>query len=343
MTSICVFRADANAEIGSGHFIRSLSLAAEWVKRGHEAVMIGSAPDELVQRVQGFGVGYRQLSNSNSLEDDSVALIEACTELKAQIVCIDGYQFDPDYVGRVRESGVSVIEFSDGPIWSEYQSDLLLDQNLGAQDQAYKLTSQTRALLGLNYVCLAPQFLNLSDAERSATGQTLTLLVSMGGADPKDATTAVLNAVFSLDASINVTVTVGVSNPKRDELQELVDRHSNGRVLVDAQNMAELMSASDIAIVAAGSTSWELAYMGVPALLSTVADNQIRIAEQLAKSGAAINLGRVENLSSKVLLEQLIRLIENSDIRASMSRTGQELIDGKGASRVVAEMLSLIQ
>jgi len=343
MSSICVFRADADAEIGSGHFVRSLSLAAEWVKQGHVAVMVGSVPEELVGRAAGFSVRHRPLGASDSLEDDSAGLISICSELSAQIVCIDGYGFDPKYVGRVRGSGVSVIEFSDGPIWSGYRSDLLLDQNLGAEDQVYDVAERTRELLGVKYAALAPQFVERAGTTRPASSRAMNVLVSMGGADPKDATTSVLDSVFELDESVNLTVTVGVSNSRKDEIAKLVKRNGSGKVLVDAQNMAELMTGTDIAIAAAGSTSWELAFMGVPALLTSVADNQIRIAAQLGEVGAAINLGSIDELSSAHLTREISRVIGDQELRLRMSERGQELVDGKGAYRVVAEMLSLIQ
>lgn len=338
-----MFRADADSEIGSGHFVRSLSLAVEWVRQGHQAVMVGGVPEALVDRARGFGVGYRELVVTGSLEDDSIGLIAICGELGAQIVCVDGYKFDPDYVGRVRDSGVSVIEFSDGPIWLGYRSDLLLDQNLGAEDQTYDVASWTRELLGVKYVSLASRFMEYAGVVRSTSSPASNLLVSMGGADPKDATTIVLEAIFELGDPVNLTVTVGVSNPRKEEIAVLVKRDGGGEVVVDAQNMAELMAGTDIAIAAAGSTSWELAFMGVPTLLVAVAANQVRIAEQLDDAGAAVNLRSIDDLTAALLKQEIGRLIDDYELRVSMSKSGQELVDGKGASRVVAEMLSQIQ
>jgi len=342
MSSMCVFRADANAEIGSGHFMRSLSLAAEWVKRGNRAVIAGRAPEELVRRAVNCGVDHRTIAGTDSVEDDAPLLISICSELSTQIVCIDGYQFSPKYVERVRSSGVPVIEFTDGPIWSDYQSDLLLDQNLGAEKQIYEIAEHTRELKGVKYACLAPQFIEQSGGVRSTSGETLNVLVSMGGADPQNATVTILNALLEIDESMTLTVTVGISNPQQNEIAELMGQFTNGRVLVDAQNMSELMASSDIAIVAAGSTSWELAFMGVPALLTSVADNQVSIAEQLHEAGAAVDLGRIENLPSESLTQNLITLIRDRDLRSQMSLKGRGLVDGKGASRVVVEMQKLV-
>lgn len=342
MSSTCVFRADADSSIGSGHFIRSLSLAAEWQNQGQRAVIAGSAPSELIRRAHDLGVEHLALANSDSLGDDARGLIDHCSRLTAQILCIDDYRFDPAYVSKIRDSGLLILEFSDGPIWSGYLSDLLLDQNLGAEDQSYEVASWTLPLQGVKYACLAPQFRALAGVPRIISERVTKILVSMGGADPRDATTAVLSAILELGESMEVTVTIGASNPRKGAISKLASGRPNVEVLFDATNMAELMRTTDIAIAAAGSTSWELVAMGVPALLTTVADNQLRIADQLDKAGAAINLGSVDDLTTELLLKELTRLMEDRQRRALMSRKGQELVDGKGAARVVARMLELV-
>ena len=341
MSLTCVFRADADSDIGSGHFMRSLSLAAEWQRQGQRAVIVGRAPEELIRRAHGYGVEHLKLAGSGSLDDDASVLIGHCSRLVAQIVCIDGYQFGPPYIGRIRNSGSSIIEFTDGPIWSGYQSDLLLDQNLGGEDQIYETATWTRRLLGVKYACLAPQFVSHAGVVRTTNERVTNILVSMGGADPRDATTVVIKAVIELEESVHVTVTVGTSNPRKGAIADLVSRHPNVSVVVDAANMAELMRVADIAVAAAGSTSWELAATGVPTLLTTVADNQLRIADQLDKAGAAISLGSVDDLTPARLLKDLTGLMEDRQLRSRMSRKGRELVDGKGATRVVARMLEL--
>jgi UDP-2,4-diacetamido-2,4,6-trideoxy-beta-L-altropyranose hydrolase len=341
MSLTCVFRADADSEIGSGHFMRSLSVAAEWRKRGHRAVIVGNAPEELIRRAGGLDVEHLAFMTAGSLYDDSRGLIEHCSDVAAQIVCIDGYKFDPTYVGRVRSSDFSLIEFADGPIWSGYQSDLLLDQNLGGEQHNYGTAIWTRQLLGVKYACLAPQFLDHVEVVRSTKERVANVLVSMGGADPKDATTIVLSAVFELGSSVQVTVTIGASHPRKNAISELVRCHSNVNMLVDAQNMAELMLGADVAVAAAGSISWELAALGVPALLMTVADNQLRIAAQLDRAGAAMSVGAIADVTSNGLAQKLKELINDHQLRSEMSCMGQELVDGQGVVRVVDEILEL--
>jgi UDP-2,4-diacetamido-2,4,6-trideoxy-beta-L-altropyranose hydrolase len=103
-------------------------------------------------------------------------------------------------------------------------------------------------------------------------------------------------------------------------------------------DIREEMQWADIAIAAAGSTAWELAFMGLPSLLIVVADNQHQIAAPLAQSGAAINLGWHNVCTPSDIAKALKELRTSIEMRRTMSQCGQKLVDGCGAARVVMAM-----
>jgi UDP-2,4-diacetamido-2,4,6-trideoxy-beta-L-altropyranose hydrolase len=102
--------------------------------------------------------------------------------------------------------------------------------------------------------------------------------------------------------------------------------------------MAELMAWAEIAVGAAGSTSLELAFMGLPALLVVTADNQRPLAECLSNYGSAVDLGRSEALDETELARRVQALAESRTTRESMTSAGRHLVDGYGASRVVQRL-----
>ena len=61
-------------------------------------------------------------------------------------------------------------------------------------------------------------------------------------------------------------------------------------VRVGVDNMAQLMAESDLAIGAAGSTSWERCCLGVPTIQVVLAQNQVAIAQALSQADAALML-----------------------------------------------------
>ena len=92
-----------------------------------------------------------------------------------------------------------------------------------------------------------------------------------------------------------------------------------------------------MAICAAGSTCWELAHLGVPALAVIVADNQIRVAAGLHEAGVLRSAGWFDRISDGELASAIDTLRRDAG-RAEMSRRGRALVDGLGADRVVEAM-----
>jgi spore coat polysaccharide biosynthesis predicted glycosyltransferase SpsG len=137
-----------------------------------------------------------------------------------------------------------------------------------------------------------------------------------------------------------VQLVVGGLDPRRTELERrAADLGPGLSLVVDVQNMAPLMTRAHLALSAAGSTVWELAHLGVPALLVVVAENQRGNAEALHRLGVAHNLGDATTLDGEVLESPLDALLEDPDRRTQMSRRGRELVDGRGVERVVAAIL----
>lgn len=98
--------------------------------------------------------------------------------------------------------------------------------------------------------------------------------------------------------------------------------------------MKELLAKTDIAICAGGQTLYELACMGVPALVIGIADNQLNNIEGWRKAGFIEYSGwwRNENVMS-ILQEGLVRL-QGKKIRGQRSLIGRRFVDGKGSLRV---------
>jgi spore coat polysaccharide biosynthesis predicted glycosyltransferase SpsG len=98
------------------------------------------------------------------------------------------------------------------------------------------------------------------------------------------------------------------------------------------------MDWADLAVTAAGSTCWELAYLGVPMITIVAAENQRGIADGLATRGAAVNLGWHGEVTLASIAAAIASLADDHRKRASMRRAARELVDGCGADRVVAAL-----
>ena len=79
----------------------------------------------------------------------------------------------------------------------------------------------------------------------------------------------------------------------------------------NVEDMAALMARADLAVGAGGTTVWERCMLGLPSLLTTVAENQERIISDMAESGYLLFVGRSEVVSIDSLYHALKILLFN--------------------------------
>src|SRR5205085_1290452 len=136
------------------------------------------------------------------------------------------------------------------------------------------------------------------------------VLVTLGGADPDNRTLKVIQALAPLRSpDLDVVVIVGGSNPHRATLEEGTRAaHGSLRLLHPVTDMAALMAERDIAISAAGSTTWEIAFMGLPALLGAIVEGEEQSLSHVVKTGLCMGLGNFASVPPATLAERFLAL-----------------------------------
>src|SRR5207248_6351287 len=129
------------------------------------------------------------------------------------------------------------------------------------------------------------------------------VLVTFGGSDPENASALACRALAALDdPGLEARVVVGPSNPHARALAAIAEEGRARIELVTATDkMPELMAWADVAICAGGSTCWELAFLGAPAIVITLADNQRGNTRGLAAAKIAVDGGEIASLSVPML------------------------------------------
>lgn len=257
-------------------------------------------------------------------------------------VVLDGYHFDTTYHERLKTAGIRLAVIDDNAHLERYLADVIVNQNVHAARLRYSNEPYTSLLLGPRYALLRREFLRWRNVRRDIPPIATRLLVTFGGSDPGNRTVLVLQALERVRVPLEVAVVLGAANPHEPTVRRLAAM-SKHRVRIESNvtDMTRLMNWADAAVSAAGSTTLELAFMGVPALLLTVAENQLELAKALDESGAAVNLGWARDITPGVLAEEVERLILSPSKRGRMRVIGRSLVDGLGAQRVVDVMNSL--
>jgi UDP-2,4-diacetamido-2,4,6-trideoxy-beta-L-altropyranose hydrolase len=317
---LILFRCDASVSMGTGHVMRCLTLADELAGRGAACAFV-SAPgtSDLVPALP-YPV----------LPPDKLPY-------GAALAVIDHYGLDAAYEALVRSQTRAVMSIDDLPS-RRHHCDLLLDQTHGRAPEEYRdlVPHNSIVLAGSGYALLRPQFAEARAASLARRdGSLKRLLVSLGGTDPDNVTGQVLDAVEASGLDLMVEVVMGAKAPYLDSVRAQTAAMKDARVLVGVSDMAGLMAEADLAIGAAGTTTWERCCLGLASLMLVIADNQKDICLQVTASGAALEA------SPATIPGLLRRLAAEPRTLLSLSHSAASLCDGKGTSRVADALIRL--
>lgn len=344
-----LIRTDASQRIGYGHVMRCLTLAERLRDAGCDVVFAcRREPGDALALIaeQGFSVyalqvaadGRDDLEQPLNWQEDISALWYALPATDTYSWCVvDHYGLAADWQAAVRERAEKVLVIDDLAN-REHAADLLLDQGLGRQADAYAslIPATCRTLLGARYALLRSAFQGAADIV-GATVQRV--LVSFGGVDAGRETFKVLRALAPF-TQLQVTIVAGSANPAFTELAAWVARVPNWQLHRHVTDFAGLMRRADLCIGAAGVTSWERALLGLPTLCIALAPNQCAGAQAFAEAGAHLYLGESAQVSVDTVGDGLRVLLANEGLRRSLAARSMSLTDGLGASRVACELLA---
>lgn len=336
-----IIRADASAQIGTGHVMRCLALAQAWQEVGGQACFVLAHPAQAIEtRLQAEGMEIRHLVGIEAgTGADAEATAVIAHEKKADWIIVDGYHFGAQYQQQLKTAGFRLLFIDDYGHADHYYADIVLNQNIYAHADLYPSREPyTRLLLGTEYVLLRREFWAWRDWQRPIPDKARKILVTLGGGDPDNVTLTVIQALQQLpDDDWEAIVLVGGQNPHYQELVTAVAHDPRIQLRQNAANMPELMAWADVAVSAGGSTCWELCFMGLPNAIVILAPNQEPIAKALEEIGASTLLGWSNGLSQQKVEETLLSLRMNISQRNQMSQAGRQLV--KGNSHPLIDLL----
>jgi spore coat polysaccharide biosynthesis predicted glycosyltransferase SpsG len=102
------------------------------------------------------------------------------------------------------------------------------------------------------------------------------------------------------------------------------------------------MAVADLAIGAAGSTSYERCCLGLPSVVVVTASNQALNSEQLARHGAVVALGPAHGLTAATVCAAVESLLGDARRLHRLSQAAAAICDGLGAARVADGLEAVI-
>ena len=339
MNCVVAIRVDSSEQIGSGHLMRCLTLAERLRKDGAEVHFISRDLSGSLHRLateRGFTlhllprhemypnlIGYAAWLTVPQLVDaeETGAILSRMQPVNRLVV--DSYALDVVWEQKLRPL-VREIFVIDDLANRPHDCDVLLDQNFyremrhrydGLVPPACKL------LLGPCHALLREEFYAAREKIGVRDGVLRRILVFYGGSDVTRETEKTIRALIQLQLpSVAVDVVVGGSNPCRAYIKELCDAHRFLHYYCQVSNMAELMANADLCLGAGGTTTWERCFLGLPTIVTAIAENQFEICRDCAEAGYIYYLGRWDEVTvgdvaaavQKCIMPQVLQEMQRS-------------------------------
>ncbi len=333
-----LFRADANKEIGTGHVMRCLSIAKGFNAKGEKVLFITADHngDELIKQN-----GFQSLcleSNWKAMDDEIDIIKYHLSQMHPSILVVDSYFVTQKYFSEI--SNVVKVVYIDDFNKEMWNVDTLINYNIYSQSLDYSIYNDTRTEL-----ILSPKYAPLRDEFKSYPPHNIKkvtdVMVSAGGSDPQKITERLMNNVCDNYPDIDFHFIVGALNPRLDTIKNISQNKANIVLHINEKNMSALMNKCDIAISAAGTTLYELCACGIPTITYTLADNQLMAAEQFSNKEIMLSVGDCRNDDSFIsrVEKALCNLVEDMELRKTMSNRMHSLVDGNGVERIIEKLL----
>lgn len=329
-----LIRTDANATISSGHVMRCLSVADALKETGVEAVFIVSdlTAVELIN-LRGYEVFVLD-SDWRDLERGSDVTEEIVRRYSASALLVDTYAITRDYVDKLANAvPVFYLGSKEGDLGLlsgiiNYSTDIDEDAYLKTYGQR-----GTKLYLGPRYAPLRAAF---RDNHRRVRSTVERVLVTCGNTDAIRCLPAMLDRLLIHPAASGCSfeVIIGSMFENKDELTTAFGSMSAVHLHDNVEDMASLMADCDLAVSASGTTVYELAATGVPAITFSLSPEQVSSAEKLSELEMVAYCGEafgdVDAVARRVA-EAFGRLVPDKGARCALASKAHSVIDGNGA------------
>jgi UDP-2,4-diacetamido-2,4,6-trideoxy-beta-L-altropyranose hydrolase len=284
-----LFRADASADIGYGHFIRSLALA-DMLKENFDCCLVTVNPTEYQIREIEKVCKYLSLSEINHF-DVFLSLLKG-----DEIVVLDNYFFTTDYQREIKKRGCKLVCMDDMHD-KHYVADVVINYAVGVTKADYSVEPYTQLCLGLSYALLRKPFLT-KHVKGKHNG--INVFICFGGSDINNLTCRCVKAIKFLNEISIINVIIGDAYSSILELRNLREQDERISILsnLPAEDMAQLLNETDIAVLPASSVLWEALFVGVDNIIyGYYVDNQKDICNHL-RDNDCLGLSYIGNFNS---------------------------------------------
>jgi spore coat polysaccharide biosynthesis predicted glycosyltransferase SpsG len=312
-----LFRVAAGPRRGFGHLVRSISLGRAM---GVRPLLSLRGPAEVQDTAIALG--------ADVLTDGSPRSIRM---LRPDVLVVD----DPiasatrAWVAAARRTGTVVVTIHDLGL-GYAGGDLVID---GSITRPARVRRPTRVgLTGARYAILDPTL--PAGGRAPGADRERRVLVALGGGPRREIAREIAEAIAAADPRAEIRIAGGFAvepaAPRRN-ITWIAPKRGLGRELARAT----------VAVVGGGVSLYEACAVGVPTVSVPVVPGQTPTVKAFARRGAAVAMPL--RASGDRTAAEVIALLDDPRRRAALRRQSLRLIDGRGAARAAAAVLSFAE
>lgn len=337
MSTRVFLRCDGGTLIGMGHVMRCLALGH--MLREHFTVqfLIQETDPTVYSWINSEGFSYTILERATDESTDINQILHALKRESREhdTVVLDGYQFKTLHQQTLKDHGFAVVAIDDLHAWP-HVANAIINHAPNIKSHVYDAAKGTRLLLGLDYVLLRPEFIDVSRIERSIQTPTRFLL-SMGAADEHNCSLFFARLLIKKYPEALVHILVSSLNPHFAQLTAFIAEHTTRAVLhhnLGTEPLLQLLLQTDVVICPASTISLETCAAGCTLITGFTAPNQLGILSGLEQTRSAFSLGSFQSLTEEHASARIDAWLTHPQARRDQLLNQRRLIDGRSGLRL---------
>ncbi len=261
--------------------------------------------------------------------DDDMELIHDNYRKGYSFLIIDHYNHNESYQQKLKEFGVKWAQF-DFDRNHIVIADILINGNVSAHKIDYKevASSTTMLCVGYEYAIVRKAFVN----QKCRPVPNHILIAMGGGRYPQEVLYMIKELISNQEYQFEIVTT-------DNRILEFAKSVSNVRIYLNVVEVSAVYKACEIAIVAGGVTTFELAALNIPMFVVPYSSNQLPNALAWDNIYYAISFEDVGGFI--VSLRQKTLMILIAELQNKFNHRNRE-IDGYGADRISEIIIKLL-
>ena len=313
-----VLRADASNSIGTGHVMRLSAIGEELAARGYHVIFVGDVSDVPWVKKRLFSLEF-----SNVLKEES----DYISNSENDVLILDSYNLPINHSFLAPNNWGKIVVIAD-KLTPNYQANLIIHPGIS---QDWKPQTTGKFVSGAKFIPLRKTI--LKNVNKKIDSEELKIIVVGGGTDFFNFVNAVSEILKSLPNHFQANLFTNKSTNT-----QLDQRFTINPIGV---NFDEKCAEADLVFTTASTSSLEFLAREVALGIGCATENQKHNFETLINLNLAVPIGLYFENEWKMNLDAIESLIVDKQMRNKLVSRGNEIIDLKGSSRIVDEILKL--